>query len=218
MVDQMSIGYRKELMQTEQPLSIVVDNPEYRISKTNIGGLLVWERKLFPDDRGFFQELGRVDSISEVLGREVSVKQWSLSYNLPGVLRGIHAEPQDKFITVLSGGPIFIAIVDIRPDSPTFGKYDTFVFDARDPLVPRKTLFVENGLGNSFLVSGDTPVEYFYAVSDVYKTSDGKRAIRWDDSDVAIPWPSKPLIMSVDDSTKHPYLRELYPEKFPVKP
>ena len=201
-------------MPANSELFVVVDKPEYKISKTSIEGLLVWERKLFKDERGFFQELGRVDSISEVLGREVVIKQWSLSYNLPGVLRGIHAEPQDKCITVLSGGPIFMAVVDIRPDSPTFGQCQAFTFDTRDPLTPRKTLFVENGLGNAFLVTGDVPVEYFYAVSDVYKSSEGKRAIRWNDPDVAVPWPEKPKIMSADDQDRHPYLRELYPVKF----
>lgn len=197
-------------------LEVIVDSPAYQISKTKIDGLLVWERKLFSDKRGFFQELGRIDSISETLGREVVIKQWSLSYSLPGVLRGIHAEPQDKCITVLSGGPIFIAIADIRPDSSTFGQYVTFTFDQTDPFTPRKTIFVANGLGNALLVTGNDPVWYFYAVSDVYKTSEGKRAVRWNDPDIGIPWPKKPelKLMSEDDAYKHQYLRELFPKKF----
>lgn len=200
--------------QNTPSLEILIDNPEYTISKTKIDGLLVWERKLFQDNRGFFQELCRTDTLPEVLGRKIDIKQWSLSYNLPGVLRGIHAEPQDKFITVLSGGPVFVAIADLRLDSPTFGQYETFVFDQRDQLVPRKTLLVSNGLGNSFLVAGEMPAEYFYAVSDIYKTSEGKRAVRWNDPDLAIPWPTEPQIMSEDDRNKHPYLRDLFPEKF----
>lgn len=194
---------------------VIVDSPECKISKTKIDGLLVWERKLFPDARGFFQELGRIDPISEALGRKVVIKQWSLSYNLPGALRGIHAEPQDKCITVLSGGPIFIAIADIRLDSSTFGQYVTFTFDQRDPFTPRKTIFVANGLGNSLLVTGNEPVGYFYAVSDVYKTSEGKRAVRWNDPDIGIPWPIEPeLKLMSEDDAKHKYLRELFPGKF----
>jgi len=197
----------------DHDLTVVVDEPEYRISKTKIEGLLVFERKLFKDNRGFYQEFARTPAIEKILGRKLEVKQWALSYNNPGVLRGIHAEPQDKVVTPMSG-KIFIAIADIRPESPTFGQYHSFNFDLTDPYTPRKTIIISNGLGNSFLTLGDSPVEYFYAVSETYNPNEQKRAVRWNDPDLAIKWPEEPKIMSDDDKSKHPFLKDLFPEKF----
>ena len=195
-------------------LEVVVDRPEYKISKTEIDGLLVFDRPRFPDKRGSYQELSRTDAIAEVLGRPVVIKQTSLSYNLPfGVLRGLHAEPMDKIITVLTGS-VFIAIADIRPESETFAQYVTFTLDQTDPETPKKTIVVANGLANSFMTVGTQPVEYLYQVSDTYISSDGKRAVRWNDPDLNIPWPIQPAIISDDDLNKHPFLRDLYPNKF----
>lgn len=196
-----------------QDITVIDDNPEYRISKTKIEGLLIFERKLFPDERGYYQELARTPAIEKALGRPIHIKQWAISYNNPGVLRGIHAEPHDKIISPVTG-KIFIAICDIRPNSQTFGQYQSFNFDLTDPHTPKKSIVVSNGLGNSFMVLSDSPVLYFYAVTEVYVSSENKRAIRWNDPDLNIKWPTEPKIMSEDDKNSHPFLRDLYPEKF----
>jgi dTDP-4-dehydrorhamnose 3,5-epimerase len=147
------------------------------------------------------------------LGRKVEIKQWASSYNNPGVLRGIHAEPHDKIVTPITG-KIFIAICDIRPESPTFKEYQGFSFDLTDPFTPKRSIIISEGLGNSFLVTGDQPVLYFYAVTAVYQGSDNKRAVRWNDPDINIKWPVQPQIMSEDDKSTHPFLRDIYPDKF----
>lgn len=201
-------------------MEIVVENTDqytaYKISKTEIEGLFVFERRLYGpqegDERGFYQEFARTEALAEVLGYEPNVKQWALSYNYPGALRGLHAEPQDKFITLIRGS-IFVAIADIRPESKTFGKTVTFLIDQSNPLKPRRTLIVSKGLANSFMTLGDEPAEYFYAVTDTYKTSEGKRSIRWDDPDLNIEWPEGRKIISKADR-ENPSLRELYPDKF----
>jgi dTDP-4-dehydrorhamnose 3,5-epimerase len=195
------------------PLKLIVESSDYSIYGTKIEGLLVFERRLFPDSRGFYQELSRIDPIADVLGRPVNIKQSSLSYNYPGVLRGLHAEPMDKIITPLTG-KIFIAIADIRPDSSTFSKYETFTLDQTNPLTPRRTIVLSNGLANSFLTLGDENVEYIYMVSDTYSTSEEKRAVRWNDPDINIFWPEEPKLISEDDKSKHPFLREMFPETF----
>ena len=200
-------------MNEERQFKVLVDDPDFKIFGTKFDGLLVFERKLFRDDRGFYQEFARTPVIEKVLGRKLEIKQWALSYNNPGVLRGIHAEPQDKFITPVSG-KIFIAIADIRLESATFGQYQTFNFDLTDPYTPKKSIVISNGLGNSFLTLGDSPVEYFYAVSETYNPNVQKRAVRWNDPDLKIPWPEEPKIISEDDKHKHPFLRDLFPEKF----
>ncbi len=171
----------------------------------------------YDDQRGSYQELGKIDETAKVLGREVSIKQLSLSRNKPrGVLRGIHAEEMDKLVTPLNGR-VFIAIVDIRSNSPTFGKYITFSLDMRDENKSKKTIVVSRGLGNAFLTIGeesDPAFEYLYQTEKSFRTSVGKRALQWNDTDVGIPWPIQPTIISDDDKYNNPTLRVLFPEGF----
>lgn len=190
---------------------------EYKIWGTSIAGLLVWERKSYPDERGAYQEICKTDEIAKVLGHLLIIKQISLSKNEPrGVLRGLHAEPMDKIVTPLNGR-IFIAVADIRPDSKTFGKYVAFTIDQRDQTKPTRSIVISNGLANSFLTIGDEKdgiLNYLYGISEPYKTSEGKRSVRYDDPDLHILWPIKPEIMSEVDRGKNPSLRELFPDKF----
>lgn len=187
---------------------------KYRIYSTPIKGLLVWDREHYADKRGAYQELLKTDEVAKVLGRPLEIKQTSLSTNEPyGVLRGLHAEPMDKAVTLLRG-KVFIAIADIRSESPTFGKFVTFTIDQTDPKKAKKTIIICNGLANSFLTIGDELVEYLYESSEPYKTGEGKRSVKWDDPDLNIPWPIKPLIMSEVDANGNKSLRELFPEKF----
>lgn len=198
---------------------------EYRIWGTPIDGLLVWDRKDYFDERGDVQELLKTEQLAAVVGRPIEPKQVMRSRNKPrGVFRGIHAEEMDKVVTP-DQGVFYVAIVDLRPDSKTFGQYVSFTIDNDDPEKSTRSLFVSNGLGNSFLTMGkeDGPVaRYFYAASAGYKTSEGKRSLKWDDKDikdavtgkVGIDWPINPTIMSPVDATGNKSLRELFPQKF----
>ncbi len=103
---------------------------------------------------------------------------------------------------------MFAAIVDIRPESPTFAKIETFNFDDEH----RYALFISRGLANSICASGTDPVNYLYLV-DAYYTGSDTRAIAYDDPDLAIAWPVKNPIVSERDKS-NPRLRELFPEKF----
>ncbi|HEX5418265.1 MAG TPA: dTDP-4-dehydrorhamnose 3,5-epimerase family protein [Chloroflexota bacterium] len=198
------------------PLRLVAEDTgkftAFRIWATPLDGLLVWERTKYDDARGSYQELSKVEEIGKALGRPVEVKQVSLSRNRPrGVLRGFHAEPIDKIVTPLNGR-LFIAIADLRPHSPTFGQSVAFVLDHRDDEKPKRSIVVSSGLGNSFLTIGDPGdplVHYLYEISEAYKSSEGKRSVRWDDPDLAIPWPIQPEIMSAVDATGNPSLREI---------
>lgn len=203
-------------------LELVVENTdgptEYKIWKSSeIEGIYVWDRKIYRDERGYYQELIKTEEIGKVLGRPLEIKQIGLSFNEPyGVLRGLHAEPMDK-VVMLQSGKVFIAIADIRPDSPTFKKCVTFTLDQTDPRKCKKSIIICNGLANSFLTIGSEAVSYIYAVSEPYQTSDGKRSVKWDDPDINIPWPITPTIMSSVDASGNKSLRELFPEKFPQK-
>jgi dTDP-4-dehydrorhamnose 3,5-epimerase len=183
---------------------------KYKLYGTKIEGLYLFDRELYPDDRGSYQEGYRLDPFEKLLDRPITLRQNGNSVNHPYVLRGFHAEPQDKLITPYSG-VIFAAIADIRPDSPTFGEYVSFQFDQRDKWKPKKLLFVANGLANSFMTL--TEAEYVYHVTSTYKTSEGKRSVRWNDPDINVQWPAEPKLISKADQN-NPLLRELFPEKF----
>jgi dTDP-4-dehydrorhamnose 3,5-epimerase len=107
---------------------------------------------------------------------------------------------------------MFAAYVDVRPDSPTFGKYETFNFDNDDLKSTHKAIFIPAGIGNSVCVTGETPVNYFYAL-DRYWEKGNEQGIAWDDPDLNIPWPVKNPIISERDRN-NPNLCDLFPEKF----
>lgn len=198
---------------TEKDQEFQVSSPDIKITSTEIDGLIIFEKKLYQDDRGWFQEGYRVDDIAKALGvSDLEIKQGSFTYNLPGALRGLHAEPQYKIVTPLTG-KAFIAIADIRIDSLTFGKVQTFMIDNSDPQTPRKSLVISPGLANSILVVGSEPVLYHYAVSSTFKFETPKRSVAWNDPTLNIDWPVHDPIISPADQ-KNPTLKKLFPEKF----
>lgn len=177
------------------------------IKKTSIPGLVVVERPTFADERGFFREIFRLNDLEAFTGKKFKIVQCNHSFSLPKVVRAIHAENWNKLVYPLTG-ETFVAIVDIRPDSPTFAKYETFTFNEDS----HRALFIPKGLANSICVVGDKPVHYLYLVDAYYDGSD-IRAIAWDDPDLNIPWPIKDPIVSERDRN-NPTLRQLFPEKF----
>jgi dTDP-4-dehydrorhamnose 3,5-epimerase len=188
------------------------------INKTSIPGLLIIERPFYPDERGSYQEKWRKVEIERIIGRKVSFEQGSLSESYPNVLRGIHAEPIDKVVTPLTGRMVAF-IVDLRPESKTFGKYEKIEFDNTKPGRSRKTLFIPSGCGNSYCAyrlegdEGNGIVLYDYAVSSTYDPNVVKRSVAWNDPDLAIKWPIKNPIISEKDRN-NPTLRQVFPEKF----
>lgn len=180
--------------------------PQEYIKKTSIEGLLVLERPIISDERGFFKEIFHLDELEEALGYEFKPVQANHSKSLPKVLRGLHAENWNKLVYPMSG-KVFVAIADIRPDSETFGKVETFTINDDN----RFALFIPKGLANSFCVLDDT-VNYLYLV-DAYWDGSDTRAIVWDDPDLAIDWPISDPSLS-DRDKNNPRLRELFPEKF----
>src|SRR3989344_8159450 len=129
------------------------------VKKTAIDGLLIIEMPTHEDERGFFREVLHLNELNEALGFEFKPVQMNHSRSLPNVLRALHAENWNKLIYPVTG-KVFTAIADIRPDSETFSKVETFTFDGQD----RKALFVPKGLANSICVAGSEPVDYMYLV------------------------------------------------------
>ncbi len=177
------------------------------VTKTSIEGLLILKRPVHSDDRGFFREIFHINEVEKTLGIEFKGVQMNHAFSRPKVLRGIHAENWNKIIVPLNG-EVFVAIVDIREDSPTFSRVETFTINDEN----RIALFISKGLANSYCVLSQTAVDYIYLVDSYYDGID-QRAVAFDDPDLKIQWPVSDPIISQRDKN-NPTLRSLFPEKF----
>lgn len=177
------------------------------VQKTSIEGLLILKRPIHKDDRGFFREIFHIDEIEKNLSIEFKGVQMNHAFSHPKVLRGIHAENWSKVICPING-EVFVAVVDLRVNSSTFGSVEKFYINDEN----RISLFVSKGLANSYCVIGDKPVDYIYLVDAYYDGSDTS-AVAWDDPNLAIDWPIKDPIISERDQN-NPRLKDLFPEKF----
>ncbi len=179
---------------------------DYKITTTDINGVLIYERETFNDNRGFFREVLELRDLEKELGKQITIKQWNHSQSHPKVIRGFHAEPWDKLIYVVKGSVISV-LVDFRTDSPTFGKAIKLTLGEND----RKTIYLPQGVGNSFANIGDTDAEYLYLVTDYYE---GKPtpAVSWQDPMVTNQfggWSIENPIVSEADM-KHPTFKEKF--------
>lgn len=184
------------------------------IFKTTIEGLFYIKNTIYTDNRGFFTEIVRIPELEEVLGHKFTPKQTNLSLSKTNVVRGMHAEDWNKLVTVLTGR-CFIAIADIRPDSTTFAKVETFDIEANGE-GPSCSLFLSRGLANSLAVIKG-PANYYYLTDALYKERDTKNdvAISLFDPTLKIDWPipKEQMIYSERDENSI-LLSEKYPEKF----
>lgn len=186
------------------------NNTENYIRETSIPGLLIIERPIFPDERGFFHEVFRLNGLKQ-FGVTFNPVQWGHSLNYPRVIRAIHTEEWQKIVYPITG-KMFAAFVDTRPNSPTFSKVETLIFDNTTSDSKHPAVFIPPGVGNSICVFGDEPVQYMYLVDEYWDNSKAK-GIAWDDPDLAIDWPVKEPILS-DRDRNNPKMRELFPDKF----
>lgn len=106
-----------------------------------------------------------------------------------GTLRGLHYQlnpGQDKLVRVIAG-KVFDVAVDLRKDSPTFGRWDSVVLSSEN----KKMFFIPKGFAHGFYVMSET-AEFVYKCSEYYSPED-ERGIIWNDSKIAIDWPEKDL-------------------------
>jgi len=171
--------------------------------KTNFSGLLIFEPKVFEDNRGYFFESYNQKVFSEE-GLEIKFIQDNQASSSFGVTRGLHYQmdpfAQTKLIRVLKGNIIDVA-VDIRKNSPTYGKAYTIELSAEN----KKQLLVPKGFAHGYSVISET-AEVFYKCDAFYhKESEG--GIAWNDPALNIDWqiPSDKVIVSGKDSN-YPFL------------
>ncbi|MDO8262962.1 MAG: dTDP-4-dehydrorhamnose 3,5-epimerase [Gallionella sp.] len=171
------------------------------VTRTPIPDLLIIEPKVFGDDRGFFFESFNRRKFAELTGRDVDFVQDNHSRSAKNVLRGLHYQiqhPQSKLVRVILGAVLDVA-VDIRKNSPTFGKHVALELSAEN----KRILWIPEGFAHGFVVLTDT-ADFLYKTSN-YWLPEFERCIRWDDSTLAIDWKlqTTPIISAKDEQGKN---------------
>ena len=172
-----------------------------KILTTAINGLLVIEPDLYRDDRGFFTETWQRDRYAG-LGIDRVFVQDNLSRSVKNTLRGLHFQirhPQAKLVQAI-GGELFDVALDLRPESPTFGRWEGFVLSEKN----MRQVYIPEGFAHGFCVTSDTAL-FSYKCSDFYTPGD-EGGVLWSDPDLAIDWPVRTPILSEKDAA-YPRLR-----------
>lgn len=155
-----------------------------KVTRCDIEGLYVIEPKIFEDARGYFVETYNQKDFEEE-GLNMVFVQDNQSKSSKGVLRGLHFQkefPQGKLVRVLSG-KVFDVAVDVRQNSPTYGKWFGVELSAEN----MKQFYISEGFAHGFLVLSDEAV-FAYKVTDFYHPGD-EGGILWNDPDIAVEWP-----------------------------
>lgn len=168
---------------------------QFRIRKTAIEGLVEIFPRFFEDARGLFFESFNSNSFKE-LGIPHQFVQDNQSFSHKGVLRGLHFQEapfaQGKLVRVVCGKVLDIAL-DIRPQSPTFGKHEAFLLDG----IKHNMVYIPEGFAHGFVALEDTI--FTYKCTNVYDKA-SERGIRWDDEELGIDWGiTNPIISEKDN-------------------
>lgn len=175
-----------------------------KVTAATLEGVLLIEPDVFTDRRGFFMESYHLEKYhANGIWLNFVQDNHSLSEQA-GTLRGLHYQlapkAQSKLLRVLAGA-IYDVAVDIRPDSPTFGKWEGFILSSAN----KRQLLVPQGFAHGFCTLVPN-TEVLYKVDQFYSPQHD-RGIVWNDPDLAIPWPTASPIVSEKDG-KLPLLRD----------
>jgi dTDP-4-dehydrorhamnose 3,5-epimerase len=170
-----------------------------QIERTAIDDVLIFSPKVFGDARGFFLESFNQRSFDQAIGGHVDFVQDNHSRSARGVLRGLHFQRDDdaqgKLVRVAAGA-VFDVAVDIRRDSPSYGRWVGVELSADN----QRQLWVPAGLAHGFLVLSET-ADFLYKTT-AYYAPQAEGCVRWDDPDLAIDWPDlgTPPLLSAKDA------------------
>jgi dTDP-4-dehydrorhamnose 3,5-epimerase len=166
-----------------------------KVSKTEIPGLLIIQPSVFNDDRGFFFESYNKERYQE-FGIPIEFVQDNISNSKKGTVRGLHYQvgekAQGKLCQVIEGEVLDVA-VDIRFNSPTFGKHFSLILNSES----KNQLWIPSGFAHGFSVLSDE-ANFSYKCTNYYSKSD-ERAILFNDPDLNIDWKiDKPIVSEKD--------------------
>lgn len=175
----------------------------FQFERLRIPELILIKPEVFPDERGFFMETYKYSDFSAFSIKERFVQD-NYSCSRKGVLRGLHYQrhprAQGKLVQVVSG-KIFDVAVDIRTDSPTYGKWVGLVLSAEN----KQMLYIPRGFAHGFCVLSEE-ARVIYKVTEEYSPQHDTGII-WNDPEIGIRWPVKEPIISIRD-TALPLLKE----------
>ena len=173
---------------------------------TSIEGVIIVEPTVFGDERGYFMETYQYNDFCAG-GIDVKFVQDNQSKSKKGVLRGLHFQkkyPQSKLVRVIKG-EVYDVAVDLRKDSPTYGKYEGVLLSEQN----KRQFFIPKGFAHGFVVLSDE-AEFVYKVDDFYHPND-EGGLMWNDPDIGIDWPipeDMEIILS-DKDKLNPSFKEL---------
>lgn len=157
---------------------------QIKIVKAPIEGLYVIEPAVHGDSRGYFSETYNQRDMQEA-GLNMVFVQDNESMSTKGVLRGLHFQkefPQGKLVRVIKGA-VFDVAVDLRADSPTYGKWYGIELTEEN----HKQFYISEGFAHGFLVLSDE-AKFCYKVTDFYHPGD-EGGMAWNDPEIGIEWP-----------------------------
>lgn len=174
-----------------------------KFTQLDIPGLWLIEPVRYGDSRGYFSEVFKLEEFREATGTDILFIQDNESVSSRGVLRGLHMQSdefaQAKLVRV-SQGAVFDVAVDLRPGSPTRGRWVGVELSQENG----RQLFIPRGFAHGFLVLSDM-AQFQYKVDNVYAPQ-SEVSVRYDDPDLGITWPEVdvPLNLSPKDEKARP--------------
>lgn len=180
-----------------------------KVAPGALAGVLVIEPRVFGDARGFFFE-----SWHEQRYREAGIPgpfvQDNVSRSQRGVLRGLHIQHprgQGKLVQVLEG-EVYDVAVDLRADSPTFGRYEGVTLSAEN----KRQFWIPPGFAHGFCVTSESAL-FAYKCTELY-APEHEFSVAWNDPDIGIPWPLAEPSLSPKDAAA-PRLRDIPRNRLP---
>ncbi len=172
-----------------------------KTTKLAIPEVILFEPRVFGDERGFFFESFNQKTFKEATGLDREFVQDNHSKSTRGVLRGLHFQKapmaQGKLVRVISG-EVFDVAVDIRKDSPTYGQWVGEILSGEN----KKQLWVPEGFAHGFVTLSDE-AEFLYKTTNFY-SKEHEESIIWNDIDINIDWhyDGKVLVSEKDREAK----------------
>jgi dTDP-4-dehydrorhamnose 3,5-epimerase len=185
--------------------------PNLTIHTFVLPDLILIEPKIFSDERGFFLETWNQAKYKEI-GIPSDFVQDNMSYSKKEVLRGLHFQfpsPQGKLLQVMQGEIQDIA-VDIRKDSPTFGKWESVILSAEN----KKQLYIPEGFAHGFLVISESALVSYKCTEFYYP--ENEKTILWNDSQINIKWETFEQKIISDKDQKGLRLEQILDEALPA--
>jgi len=170
---------------------------QFTFTKTELEGVFIIEPRVFGDERGYFMETYNKADFYKA-GITCEFVQDNQSKSSKGVLRGLHFQkqyPQAKLVRVTKG-EVYDVAVDLRKDSPTYGKHVGVILSAEK----KNMFFIPKGFAHGFLVLSDE-AEFTYKCDEFYHPED-EGGIRWDDANIGIAWPEIGLALNLSKKDK----------------